>query len=151
MTDHLHTRARRGSIADMQLCGPPRWLANKSEAIAVERIRPGQHHGHAIELQIWHPRPTKMLEKETIPVWHELRTQIHHLPDAADADHNLHPLLDYLPSSTPTLEQTSSQRRSPRTQVHHKDAAAVTPSLLEQTRFQIHPQRYDQSSHRSRI
>lgn len=55
MTNHLHTRARSGSIADMHLCGPPRWLANKDEAIAVEWIRSGQHPGHIIELQIWYP------------------------------------------------------------------------------------------------
>src|SRR4051812_44952058 len=97
MMDHLHTRARRGSIADMQLCGPPRWLANKGEAIAVERIRPGKHPRHAFELQIWHPRPIKTLEEETIPACHKPRTQIHYLPYAVDADHNLHPLLDYLP------------------------------------------------------
>ena len=83
-----------------------------------------------------------MPEEKTTSAIHEPRTQhtIHHLPDAADADHNLHPLLDYLPSSTPTLEQTLSQRRSPRTQVHHKDVAAAMQSLLEQTDCQIHPQ-----------
>ena len=43
--DHLLTRARCGSIADMQLCGPSRWLT-KSEALAVERIRPRQHPRH---------------------------------------------------------------------------------------------------------
>ena len=100
MTDHLLTRSRRGSIADMQLCGPPRWLT-KTEAIAVERIRPEQHPGHAIKLQIWHPCPTKTLEEETIPAFHELRTQhMFRLSDVVDADHNLHPLLDYLPRST---------------------------------------------------
>jgi hypothetical protein len=74
MTDHLLTRARRGSIADMQLCGPPRWLI-KSEALAVERIRPGQHLGHTIELQIWHPTTTKTPKEETIPAIHELSTR----------------------------------------------------------------------------
>ena len=102
MTDHLLTRARRGSIADIQLCGPSRWLT-KSEAIAVERIRLGQHPGHAIKLQIWHPHMTKTPEEKTIPAIHETRTQhtIHHLSDAADADHNLDPFLNYLSSFVP--------------------------------------------------
>jgi hypothetical protein len=84
---------------------------------------------------------TKTPKEETISVIHEPRTQhTFRLSDVVDADNNLHPLLNYLPSSAPTLEQTPSQRRSPRTQVHHEDAAAATPSLLEQTGFQIHPQ-----------
>ena len=140
MTDHLLTRARRGSIADMQLCGPPSWLT-KSEPLTVERIRPGQHPRHAIELQIWHPTTTKTPKEETIPVIHEPRTQhMLRLSDVVHADHNLHSLLDYLPSSAPMLEQTPSQRRSPRTHVHHQDAVAATLSLVEQTDFQIHPQ-----------
>ena len=92
----------------MQLCGPPRWLANKGEAIAVERIRPGQHPGHAIELQIRHPTTTKTSKEETIRAIHEPRAQhMLRLPDVVDADHNLHPLLDYLPSYAPALEQTA--------------------------------------------
>ena len=127
MTDHLHTRARSGSIADMQLCGPSRWLTNKGEVIAVKRIRPGQHPGHAIELQIWHPRPTKTLEEETIPTSHEPQPQhmIRHLLDATNANHNLHSLLDYLPSFTSALEQMSSHRRSPRT---HKSTTRMLSS-----------------------
>ena len=140
MTNHLMTRARRGSIADMQLYGPPRWLT-KSESLTVERIRPGQHPGHTIELQIWQPTTTRTPKEETISAIHQPRDQhMLRLPDVVDADHNLHPLLDYLPSSAPTLEQTPSQRWSPRTQVHHEDVAAATTSLLEQTGFQIHPQ-----------
>lgn len=60
-------------------------------------------------------------------------------PVVVDADHNLHLLLDYFLSFEPMPEQTPSQRWSPRTQVHHEDAAA-TLSLLEQTGFQIYPQ-----------
>ena len=140
MTDHLLARARRSSITDMQLCVPLRWLT-KNESLVVERIRPGQHTGHAIELQIWHPTTTKTPKEETIPAIQEPRTQhTFRLSDVVDADHNLHPLLDYLPSSAPTLEQTPSQWQSPRAQVHHEDAAAVMPSVLEQTGFQIHHQ-----------
>ena len=86
MMGHLLTQARRSSIANTQLCGPSRWLAT-CEAIAVEQIKPGQHTGHVIELQIWHPCTTKTLEEETIPVCHESQTQhtIHHLRDAANA------------------------------------------------------------------
>ena len=51
-----------------------------------------------------------MSEEEAIPASHEPRTQhtIHHLLDVANADHNLHPLLDYLSSFALALEQTSS-------------------------------------------
>ena len=131
MTNHHLIRARRGSIADMRLCGHSRWLT-KSEALAVERIRPGQHPGHTIELQIWQPTMTKTPKDETISAIHEPRAQhMLRLSDVVDTYHNLYPLLDYLPSSVPTLEQAPSQRRSPRTQVHHEDATAATPSLLE--------------------
>ncbi|XP_040258826.1 lichenase-2-like [Aegilops tauschii subsp. strangulata] len=52
------------------------------------------------------------------------------LHDVVDVDHNLHPLLEYLPSSAPTLEQTPSQRGSPRTQVHREDAAPLRHPCL---------------------
>lgn len=47
-------RARQGSIADMQLCEPLRWLV-KGETVTIERIRQEQQSGHTIELQIMHP------------------------------------------------------------------------------------------------
>jgi hypothetical protein len=80
---------------------------------------------------------TKMSEEEIILVIHVPQTQhtIHHLSYTTDADHNLHPLLNYLPSSAQVVEQTPSERRNPRTQVHHDDGAAATPSLLEQAGF----------------
>ena len=141
MMDHLLTRARRGSIADMQLCGPPRWLT-KSEAIAVERIRPGQHPGHAIELQIWHPTATKTSRKETIPVIHEPRTMNPtHVPSSRCR--RCRPQSASAPGLPPKLHAGAGAnavaQRSPRTQVHHEDATAAAPSLLEQSGFQIHP------------
>ena len=40
--DHLHTRARRGSIADMQFCGPPIWFV-KDETITIQYWRVSFH------------------------------------------------------------------------------------------------------------
>ncbi|EMS53896.1 hypothetical protein TRIUR3_15619 [Triticum urartu] len=53
MTGHLLTRVRRGSIADMQLYGPPRWLT-KNEAIAVERIQETAAKPCKINTEIYH-------------------------------------------------------------------------------------------------
>ncbi|EMS67236.1 hypothetical protein TRIUR3_20021 [Triticum urartu] len=76
------------------------------------------------------PRLRRRRRKPYLPSTnHEPSTRFR-LPDVVDADYNLHPLLDYLPNSTSTLEQTSSQRWSPRTQIHHKNDVAATPSLL---------------------
>lgn len=74
---------------------------------------------------------TKTSKKKSILVIHEPRTQhAFHLLDV-DANYNMHPLLNYLPSYAPTQEQTPWQQRSRRRQVHCEDAAVPTPSIFE--------------------
>jgi hypothetical protein len=61
MTGQLFTRAPRGSIAEMDLCGPPRWLI-KSETIVVQQISPEQHYTSGTP-----PRLRRQSKEETIP------------------------------------------------------------------------------------
>ena len=73
-----------------------------------------------------------MLEKKTKPTSLQPRSQhmIHRLPDADEAYHYMHLLLHY-PRPVPTLEQTQSQQRILRIQVHRWEVTAATPSPLD--------------------
>lgn len=127
MTDHLLTPARRGSIVDMQLYGP-QGGSSKMKPLPLNETDRNNTTDTPSNFRSGTPLTPK---DETIPAIHQPRTKhTFRLPDVVDADNHLHPLLNYLPSSAPTLEHTPSQWRSPRTQVHHKDIVAATISPL---------------------